>query len=399
MRTIAYALATTLVLASCASSYTMSGTPDAHTDAPQEAPECSTLWDCNPGVECGDMIPCMDGACRPDAPHVNIECPPPGMCATDMDCVVADPIDCCNGCPMAVLGSEIPECYYERGTAPPDPVPADCLILCYACPVCFPQPLGARCVDGECVPDGEGCPYAGSEEPAPATPAQVAADPLAYSGRTVMMTGSTMARWPVCDDHCPDGESCCDASLYLDGVVRLEGWPCEADLVCSSIGYLACDWDCRLFEEGASYEVVGEVRTGSTWDSTSVLVSGIREVDPVGLGGRYAVTVTSSVSHHVDPWGECPDFALVGETGEIVVADSSGEIVMRTGLFEAWGPCDEFWGSRDWSAFEVWVPIDCDGCCCDFWIDGRIEGGEISGTYHYFDGGCTAEVGFTGTRG
>lgn len=388
-----------LLTAGCHVSSSMTGRPDAGSDVPAGdtlPPECSTLWDCNPGVECGSMIPCIDGVCRLDVMRIEIECPPSGECATDADCVVADPYDCCSGCPLVMARSELPEhaCFQERGTAWPDPPPIECLADCFACPVCYPQPLSAVCRGGVCIEDETGCPGPEDGEIIDATPASVAADPHAFAGRIVRMSGSTITRWPACDDWCPGGEDCCEASLYLDGVVRLEGWPCEASLACTADDPCPDEWDCPFFPEGDHYEMTGELRAGSTWEPPSLFVTGVREIDPVGRGGRYDILVS-----RVDVWAEeigvdCIPGAFVGDTGRVTVTDAGGELIFGASLFG----CSEFWGSRDWSAFEVWVPIDCDGCCCDFWIDGTFGDGALTGTYHGWDGVCHVEIDFEGER-
>ena len=63
--------------------------------------ECETFWDCNPGVDCGELIQCVDGRCRPDLGHIIIPCAV-AECETDDDCVVAAPENCCYGCPQVV---------------------------------------------------------------------------------------------------------------------------------------------------------------------------------------------------------------------------------------------------------------------------------------------------------
>ena len=57
-------------------------------------------------------------------------------------------------------------------------IPDDCMILCYACPECYPQPLDAVCRRGVCVAGEEGCPYTGDDEPLEVEAADVIADPL-----------------------------------------------------------------------------------------------------------------------------------------------------------------------------------------------------------------------------
>lgn len=362
-----HTLLLSLALAGCYGSTSTVGAPDAGTD---------------PGSD-----PVTDA---------HVDAMPPGECVTDADCVVADPYDCCSGCPLVLARSELPgyACFQERGLPWPDPPPIECLADCFACPVCYPQPLDAVCRAGECVASETGCPGPSAGEIVDASPAEVAAEPLSFDGRTVRMSGSTMARWPACDDWCPGGEDCCQASLYLDGVVRLEGWPCEASLECTADDWCPGTWRCPFFPEGDHYEMTGLVRAGTRWEPPVLEVAGVREIEPVGYGGLYEIRVIAVDVRAEEPGVDCLPGVYVGDTGSLVVADASGDLVVSTPLLG----CEEFWGSRDWSAFEAWVPIDCDGCCCDFWIDGSFGEDAITGTYHGWDGICHVEIQFEGGR-
>jgi hypothetical protein len=370
-------------------------------DAPGEVPppECTTLWDCNPGMECGALVPCIAGACRPDVPPVWTECPPPESCRTDSDCVVADPYDCCVGCPEVLLRSDLPDlaCYRERGTPPPEPPPVECLIDCLWCPPCYPQPLAARCEAGACVAAGEGCPAPAESAPRTATPAEVAADPAAHDGGVYALAGTTLARWPACDDDCAPGEPCCSAALYVDGVVRLEGSPCDARLVCEAEE--ACDpaWECAPFAEGARYEFIGEVEA-LRHEGPILHVQGVRELEPEGFGGRYDWVVTSVRVWAEDPDEDCATRISVGDAGSAVFADAAGALVVSVRPDPSGWCYGEYWGSRDGAAFAIRIPIDCDGCCCDYEIDGRFTEAGFEGLYRGFDGICHAEFGIDGTR-
>jgi hypothetical protein len=303
-RLICTALAPAL-LAGCTGSTTFTGRPDGGTDAPADTvpAECSSLWDCNPGVPCGWMVPCIAGECRPDAPPVDVECPPETECRTDGDCIIADPYDCCNGCPVAIPRSGLGEhvCHYERGLPPPGPPPVECMVDCMACPPCYPQPLAVGCRAGSCVAVEEGCPYPWIDEPVYASAAEVAADPFSYSGRTVVVSGSTIARWPACDAFCDEGEPCCDASLFLDGVIRLTGRPCDTPMSCSSDTSCPDEWDCGAFREGGGYEMTGEIRISTVDGPPSMYVEGVRDIAPPGFGGAYEITILSVATSHPDP--------------------------------------------------------------------------------------------------
>lgn len=84
--------------------------------------------------------------------------------------------------------------------------------------------------------------------------------------------------------------------------------------------------------------------------------------------------------------------------GRFAVADAAGSIVVSAPVLDWAGWCMEFWGTRTSTSFEAWIPVDCDGCCCDFWIEGTFGPSSVSGTYHHFDGICHAEAFFEGTR-
>ena len=326
---------------------------------------------------------------------------PPSTCSVDSDCAILDPIDCCNGCPVVALRGEASDhpCHHERGTPVPDPMPVECMMDCFACPPCFPQPIAAACEAGTCIASAEGCPYPYEPDPPAMSPAVIAADPSAFSGGAFTLSGSVIARWPVCDDYCPGTTPCCDVALYLDGVVRLAGWPCDASMTCTSSVGCPYEWDCGSLAEGRSYEVMGEISVASAYEPPSIVVSGIREIPPPGYGGAYAVTVTSAMHWADDPGVDCIRTPVPGDSGRLVLADADGAIVITNDLFqEAW-VCEEYWGTRSGSAFEAQIPILCEGCCCDYWFEGTLgAGGAISGTYFSFDGVCHSEVVFTGAR-
>ena len=140
----------------CSSRSVGEGNPNPGEDA--GLPECDDFWDCNPGVDCGELVMCEAGRCRPDLGHVIIPCTV-GECTVDDDCVVAMPMSCCWGCPQVVSRSALAnlECFYDEET-PPDVIPPGCDVDCFYCSDCVPQPLGARCNNGQCVPKDLGCP-------------------------------------------------------------------------------------------------------------------------------------------------------------------------------------------------------------------------------------------------
>ena len=391
-----------LFTAGCHESTGITGRADAGADAPSDgtvdvyhdAPvACTSLWDCNPGVPCGDMVPCIDGRCDPDAERIWIECPE-YPCTSDADCIVADPQDCCNGCPVVVHREELweHECFYERGTEP-GPMPEDCFILCYACPECYPQPLDAVCRSGVCVAGEEGCPYTGDDVPLEVEAADVMADPLAYSGETITVSGTALTLFTDCMEECLPPEPCCMGSLHLGGRIRLDGFPCESSILCWAEGSCPDEWDCRELEEGGSYEVTGELRSSDYWPS--IWVEGIREVEPEGVSGAFDVRLDTVSVWSDDPGVDCAPLIGEGETGLVVLSDT-GAMVMATASFIDTSWCTTYTGRATGSSFEVLLDIDCD--YCDYRFDGVVDDDDIVGIYHGFDGVCHTEAAFTGAR-
>ena len=82
-----------------------------------------------------------------------------------------------------------------------------------------------------------------------------------------------------------------------------------------------------------------------------------------------------------------------------MVANADGSLIINAPMFDGWGWCMEYWGGLGGNVFEAWIPIDCDGCCCDFWLDGEFsDDGSVVGAYHAYDGTCHAEITFRGSR-
>lgn len=362
--------------------------------------ECWDLWECNPGRLCGEMIDCVNFRCQTEDASVLVPCPA-GECVRDSDCVVAQPFDCCNGCPevatRAALGSD-PElhCFYEQGTPPPTP-PVDCLMDCFACPLCFPQPLGARCELGACVPTERGCPSSLAEEPPAVTVAEVVASPASYEGREVRLTGTLLPGQAACVDDCPSPH-CCQAGMTLDGVIALQGMPCDLSLGFTFDDYCDDTFDSEGMLAGAAYEAAGTL-----WLNQSPMVpltlelNGLRLADPSaeGLAGAFDVTVTQILSDASDP--SCtPPTLTVGAPGRVYLAEAGGLVRAVAPMFD----CHfEFRGAADpQGRFETRVPVVCDECCCDFLLDGEVTGTRIFGVYSYFDGTCKHEYYFEGVR-
>lgn len=353
---------------------------------------CWDLWECNPDRDCGEMVPCVDGFCRSDLEPVLLECPY-GDCIVDNDCVVAAPFDCCNGCPQVARRAELPEmtCFYEDGTAP-GPIPPECAIDCTACPICFPQPLGVRCDLGRCMATAEGCGDATGVETI--TTAALLTNPQSYDGRTLRIQGTVLPASGVCTADCP-GFHCCQHSPALDGVVRLEGSPCDMWLAFWGDDSCDDDLDTEGLLPGGEYAVTGLLRLTPAeplpWSMEVVSV----EVEPLSaLGGAYEVFVTAVESDADDP--SCvPPTLSEGDWGRVFVAEDGGLTHIAAPLFEChW----EFLGTAD---PEGWInaqaPIECDGVC-DYIVTGQITGEMIFAAYTTFDGLCYHEYQFSGQR-
>jgi len=361
MKTIIPILVSLTMLAGCYGSTGLSGSPDGsadvHVDPPADSP--------------GDTTP-------------------PG-CTVDSECIVADPFDCCNGCPIAIDRRDLTlyPCHYERGTTPPE-IPMECMIDCYACPVCYPQPLDAVCRGGACVAGEQGCPYTGEAPVLDSTIDEVYDNRMALSGSTVRLRGAAIPRFASCDDICP-AERCCSAEFYLGGLVRLEGSPCEAYLECWKDDYCSEDWDCGPLEDGRSYEVVGELRSGSY--DVSVYVEAIREVEPAGLDGLFMLEVLEVMTWADDPGVDCERYIVPGDVGRMSVATSPTLAFVQAPVFRP-AACLEFEGTSAGSSIEARVPIDCDDCCCDWEVDVLGPADAPIGNFRYYDGMCHTDASF-----
>lgn len=362
--------------------------------------ECWDLWECNPGRLCGEMIDCVDFRCRTEDASVLVECPFDD-CVRDSDCLVAEPFDCCNGCPQVARRADLAEdpelhCFYEQGSTPPVP-PVDCLIDCYACPLCFPQPLGARCDLGACVAVAEGCPSTSPETPTVLTVAQLVASPQTYEGASVQITGTLLPGLPACTDDCPHPR-CCQAGMTLDGVIALTGNPCSLQLGFWFDDYCEDRFSSEGLLAGAAYEVWGKAHASSSPNVPVTLeLSGLRLRDPSseGIAGAFDVTVTQIVSDAADP--TCtPPTLLVGEPGRVYLAEAGGFLGAMAPMFD----CHfVFHGSALANGiFTSRVPISCEVCCCDFELEGEVTGNRIYGLYTSFDGTCRHTYFFEGVR-
>jgi hypothetical protein len=239
----------------------------------------------------------------------------------------------------------------------------------------------------------QGCPYLGDDEPVEAELADVIADPLAHAGGTYTLRGSTLAVLDDCLEECMPGEPCCQASLNLGGLVRLEGWPCETRLECRAEEECPDEWECGAFAEGAFYEVVGEVRAG--YGRPSVHVEGIREVERSGIGGIYEVAVGSVRVWAEDEGADCGAVVGRGDEARIVVAEAGGiAVATANSLPTPW--CTTYSGTTAGSSFLVWLDIDCS--YCDYRLEADVVDGRLEGTYHAFDGMCHTEAAISGPR-
>ena len=80
----------------------------------------------------------------------------------------------------------------------------------------------------------------------------------------------------------------------------------------------------------------------------------------------------------------------------VFMAVSGDNLKAVAPMFDCWW---EFWGTLDsYSRFAAWVPIDCDGCCCDYSLSGEVSGNHLTGEYESFDGTCRHIIQFSGQR-
>ena len=361
-------------------------------------PECWDLWECNPDHECGDMIQCQDGKCRPDLEPAFVECPY-GECIRDEDCVVATPYDCCNGCAQVVPRSDFESsddfvCFYEKGQVP-GPPPTECLGDCGLCQICFPQPHGVECDLGLCRPTAIGCPPTSeSVDASLITLATLLGNPTQYDGRTVRMRGNVLPGLGVCTADCPS-EGCCEHRMVLDGQVLLEGWPCNMTL--SFWGEDACNDE--LTSEGVLpggyYEVLGGLRRNASAEAPwRMEVASLTVVEPEGFGGAFDVIVTEITSETTLP--TCVPPALTeGEWGRVYLGESGGMLEAVAPMFQCWW---ELWGTLDAEGwFSADAPVACDGWC-EYNLAGQVIGNQLYAAYTSDDGQCRYEIVIAGSR-
>jgi hypothetical protein len=296
-------------------------------------------------------------------------------------------------------------CFYDSQDSPPDDIPLECLVECYACPTCFPQPLDVACASGRCVADGWGCPGPTDEVYPPATVAEIRADQDAYAHNTYTVSGVIFPDSAACTDLCP-ASNCCSSALLLDGGIYLSRRPCDLEMMMWSDRECADAFHANQLETegllpGHHYEFVGEVRpTNNPWATPALRVQAIRVLDDPSQGfsisGGYEVTVLAVEEDATDP--TCtPARWAVGDTARVYVA-----VADRVRVFAPFFSClvgGLFEGTQQaTNGFDTAVPIDCDGCCCDYFLRGTVDGDTLDGQYESFDGTCRYIVDFSGAR-
>jgi len=361
-----------------------------------EERECWDLWDCNPGRLCGEMVDCVHFRCLHDASPVLVPCPG-DECVRDADCVLAQPYDCCNGCPQVWPRSALAElpCHYPEGEPVGEP-PAECQVDCMQCPRCFPQPLGVRCELGRCVSVDQGCASTLDATPPEVTTTALLTRPDLYDGAEVLVVGTLLPGSLVCDDFCPQGEACCQAPMTIDGALALQGTPCDVSLL------LEADRSCSdSFESegplvGATYAVAGRLeRTGSPDIPFQLTVAGLDLRPFEGIEGAFDFTITQVQTDALDP--SCvPPTLLVGDPGRLYVAESDGRVVAQAPSLDC---RPSFLGSVDSPGrFSARVPVYCDECCCDYTLTAEVTGSRVFGVYEVFDGTCRYDYTLEGVR-
>lgn len=355
---------------------------------------------CLAAAGCGRAL----GGGGPEDPDGSVGRPDGSIsCSTGDECVIAQPFDCCFGCPEIMTRSEMEsrECWYEQGTDP-GPVPEGCWMECYACPVCFPQPLDTHCENDQCVADDQGCPYTGNDPHPTAVTADIMHDPQSFTGHEYTVQGTVLPGLSGCDDNCP-AENCCESAILIDGMVRLSGYPCDLGMTWWSDNYCAEEfrhnaWDTEGLKPGRRYEFIGTVNAGGAvpWDPPTMHLGGIRILEQEGMAGAFEITITEVIQDITDP--TCEQVWDVGQQAKVYIAESESDVRIYAPVFSCWWT-DHFWGStQDQRNFDTWIPIDCDGCCCDYHLTGEVVRDTIAGSYESYDGMCRYTVRFAGTR-
>lgn len=363
---------------------------------------CQDFWDCSLGTQtCGGFPPCVHGVCRPDLEHVWVDC---GECTSLDQCVIAEPMSCCFGCPEVISLQELDlrPCWYNRAR-PPDQIPQECQVDCYHCAACYPQPLGKVCNEARCQASVLGCPGEPEGAVEEVTTAAFAENPESYLGRTLALTGSLFPVEISCNDICP-AQGCCQGSLAIDGVIRLGGLVCDllpqvlGDNYCVDVFYPP-HWGSVGVGPlpGDFVKVVGTVSSlGSPpWELPGIRVDSVEMRRPSNIGGHYAFTVTEVV-YEGDFCGLPP--VTEGDSGHLYLAVAGSAARAYTGAF----PCShgaEYLGEVvGQSGFDVRVPVLCTDCCCDYQIVGDLFGGFLEARYLYFDGQCSIVAELVGER-
>lgn len=333
----------------------------------------------------------------------------PVGCAGPEDCLLAQPFDCCNGCPRVMSRAElaVEPCYYDPALPPPSPVPLECQMDCFACPPCFPQPLDSTCEAGQCVALHEGCPNTGDPPVGDVAAHEVSANREALLGKVYRVSGVVLPAPPSCDDVCPAAD-CCSSTLTLDGYVHLTGRPCGLDLAVLSDDYLADTfhgnaWGDAILEVGGAYELVGRLGAFANYPFEPTLeVQGITRIDPEGAGGRYALTVTYVEEQTANPGCVTgPEYPWKpGDAARLYVAETDGFVAAVAPYFVGASPRYLLFGdtfSPDGTLVAA-SPIECRDCACGYSLGATVEDGTIEGRYHQNDCECRFEVRFTGLR-
>ncbi|MFH2010478.1 MAG: hypothetical protein ABI333_28015 [bacterium] len=352
---------------------------------------CQDLWDCNPGVTCGELVMCEAGRCAPELGHAIIPCTI-DECTTDGDCVVAHGMNCCWGCPqvMSRQALENLECFYEEGH-PPDTIPVECEMDCFYCEDCNPVPLGARCDAGQCVPTDLGCPTFSAPPPPTVTTLQLVQNAAAHEGELRLIRGAVIPGEGSCD-----GEGCSASyDSMLNGVVRLDGYLCE--LTVDLVGD-----ECRAnltsygVQAGGWYELEGIVHEPpDPWRAPWLEVTASRIVEPEDLGGRYEGVITAIESNASDPTCVPPPWT-VGDPVDVFLARSGPQIRVAAPDFHCEANFSGGFDDVDGGPFTTSLPIDC--LDCDYSVSGAVTENLLEGHYHILEGSCEHTLYFEGWR-
>lgn len=316
----------------------------------------------------------------------------PTACTQDDDCVVAQPVTCCSGCPQVVSRAALTdlECFYEEENLP-DVIPPGCDMDCFVCYDCIPQPLGARCDNGQCVPTDLGCPDFSETPVTTVTTPELVGNTAPHDGQVRWVRGAVIPGEGSCD-----GEGCsAEYRSLLNGVLRLDGYLCNL-----TVGLTGNECRANLVSHGAQaggwYELEGIVHESpSPYEPPWLEVLGSRLIDPEDFGGHYEATITDIQSDVSDP--TCtPPWWSVGDTVDLYLARSGAQVRVAAPALHCEANLSGSVDDSDPDSFTAAMPIYCVDCY--FHIRGTATAGQLTAEYVWQEGECSHVVQLIGPR-